>query len=64
MKGYYFDNVADVNGNHVIHAEDSAFIPPTSDRTYIGDFSSCNEALQRAKALYPEDSFVCCPLCP
>lgn len=64
MKGYYFDNVADVNGNHVIHAEDSAFIPPTSDRTYIGDFSSCNEALQEAEYQYPEKSFICCYSCP
>ncbi len=63
MKSYYFNNVADVNGNYEIHAEDSPFIPSSLDRTYIGDFSSCDDALQMAISQYPEKSFVCCPQC-
>ena len=63
MKGYYFNNIVDVNGRNEIHAEDSPYLPPSLNRTYIGDFSNCDDALQRAKSQYPEKSFVCCPLC-
>lgn len=63
MKHYYFNNYVGAHGRHEIHAEDCPFLPYLYGRTYIGDFSNCNDALQRAKALHPEKSFVCCPLC-
>ncbi len=63
MKFYYFNNTVDVNGRHEIHTADCSYLPSPSNRTYLGYFSNCNEARQKAKALYPLKSFDGCYWC-
>ena len=63
MAHYFFNNNVDANGRHEIHVKDCSSSPYVLNRTYIGYYSSCNEALQKAKALYPLKSFDGCYWC-
>ncbi|HBI92011.1 MAG TPA: hypothetical protein DDY58_06000 [Terrisporobacter glycolicus] len=59
MKNYYFNNFVNAHGKHEIHSEGCPYLSYSSTRTYIGYFSSCDDALKKAKSQYPGKSFVC-----
>ncbi|MCC3868470.1 hypothetical protein [Terrisporobacter mayombei] len=63
MKNYCFNNFVDAHGRYEIHVEGCPYLPYSLSRTYIGSFSNCDEALQRAKYQHPLKSFVCCKSC-
>lgn len=63
MKHYYFYNYTDNKGNHEVHAESCSYLPVPANRTYIGYFSDCKEAIKKAKTDYPSRGFDGCFWC-
>ena len=63
MKNYYFNDNTDTNGYHEVHAESCYFLPSISNRTYIGCYSNCSDAIRDAKSKYPYKSFDGCYFC-
>ena len=63
MDHYYVNNNAQSTGEHEVHKEGCSFFP--SDRTYLGYFSTCREAITVAKKKYPnvDGCYFCCPEC-
>jgi len=49
MKKYYVNNVAQKNGDHEVHHEDCSFLPLSQNRSYLGTFSNCKDAVKEAK---------------
>lgn len=46
---YYVNKNAQANGDHEVHADGCTFMPAVENRTYLGDFSNCRQAVQEAK---------------
>lgn len=63
MDHYYFNNNTDDKGNHEVHKESCSFIPSVLNRTYIGYFSTCEAAINKAKNDYSYKSFDGCYWC-
>lgn len=63
MEFYYFNNNSDDKGNHEVHTGDCAHAPLPSNRTYIGYFSNCSDAIKAAKQMSPSKSFDGCYHC-
>jgi len=52
MKKYYVNKNAQSNGDHEVHHEDCRYLPSASNRTYLGEFSTCKPAVTEAKKHY------------
>ena len=63
MKHYYFYDYTDKHGNHEVHTGDCSKLPSIMNRTYIGYYSSCKEAISKAKSSFPLKSFDGCYYC-
>ncbi|MCI8507526.1 MAG: hypothetical protein HFJ06_03025 [Lachnospiraceae bacterium] len=63
MKSYYFNDNTDNHGYNEIHTEDCSYLPSVFNRTYIGDFASCQDAMSAAKIQYPSKTFDGCYYC-
>lgn len=63
MEFYYFNNTADKNGNHEVHIQTCTWLNRANNKTYIGLFSNCSEAIAKAKAEHPTKSFDGCFWC-
>ncbi len=67
MQNYYFNDNTDQNGYHEVHTESCSFLPSAMNRTYIGVFNSCSEAIEAAQRKYPlysfDGCFYCCNSC-
>lgn len=63
MAAYYVNNRAQSNGDHEVHVASCIFFP--SDRKYLGEFSSCQPAVETAKQYYRQSNgcFTCCRAC-
>ena len=53
MAKYYVNKNAQDNGDHEVHKYDCSWLPKPENREYLGDFSSCRGAVQKAKKKYP-----------
>ena len=53
MKFYYFNDNTDSNGYHEVHTEDCSYLPAIQNRTYIGYFSNCHDAIKEAHTKHP-----------
>lgn len=49
MKSYYVNTNAQSNGDHEVHDETCSFLPNSSNREYLGEYSTCSPAVQKAK---------------
>ena len=47
---YYVNNKTDNDGHHEVHKQTCHKLP--SDRTPLGDYSSCHPAVAKAKTIY------------
>ena len=47
MELYYVDRNAQTNGDHAVHKSVCSYLP--ADRTYLGQFARCHEAVHEAK---------------
>lgn len=52
MRKYYVNHKAGSNGDHVVHHDACQYLPSLENRTYVGDFINCKDALQAAKKHY------------
>lgn len=54
MFRYYVEKNACENGDHAVHREGCAWLPPEEgERVYLGEYEDCFEAVRAAKRLYP-----------
>ncbi|BDU91740.1 hypothetical protein JJB75_09595 [Clostridium perfringens] len=63
MNHYYFNNNTDDKGRHEVHTENCSWGPSPLNRTYIGYYSNCKEAIRAAQNLNPFKSFDGCYWC-
>lgn len=49
MKKYYVNNNVQSNGDHEVHNENCVYLPLQQNRTYLGFFFSCKDAVNEAK---------------
>lgn len=63
MTFYYFYNAIDDKGKHEVHTNECSYLPSILNRTYIGYFSDCKEAIKEAKSKYPSKDFDGCFWC-
>ena len=54
MDYYFLNNKPQSNGDHEVHKEDCQHLP--EDRTYLGFFASCNEAVAEAQKKHPQSN--------
>lgn len=62
---YYVNNHAQPNGDHEVHNETCPYLPSVLSKNYLGDFSSCKDAVEEAKRTYPtaDGCATCSPSC-
>ena len=65
MASYYVNNNAQPNGDHEVHRESCDYMPAPENRRYLGDFSSCTTAVEKAKTIYrtADGCYHCCRAC-
>ncbi|TDW48741.1 hypothetical protein EV144_103258 [Flavobacterium sp. 270] len=65
MKTYYVNQNAQPNGDHEVHTDDCRYLPTSSNRKELGQFSSCKPAVEEAKKTYSKSNGckTCCPDC-
>ncbi len=51
MDKYYVNNNAQSTGEHEVHKEGCEHMP--TNGTYVGYFTNCKDAVQKAKTIYP-----------
>lgn len=54
MSKYYVNKNAQSNGDHEVHKEGCSYMPNAENRIYLGDFSSCNGAVNAARNHYSQ----------
>jgi len=52
MDYYYVNKNAQSNGDHEVHKGSCNYLPDSDNRIYLGYFSSCSEAVNKAKEYY------------
>lgn len=62
---YYVNKNAQDNGDHEVHTESCSWLPDTTNRLYLGQYSSCKPAVTEAKKTYTKSNgcFYCCKPC-
>ncbi len=65
MKHYYVNKNAQSTGEYEVHEESCNYLPSSDNRKYLGYFSSCHEAIKKAKEdFYDVDGcYYCCNEC-
>ena len=65
MKSYYVNKRAQSNGDHEVHEDGCRYMPSAADGSYLGEFSSCEGAVDKAKETYPtaDGCKTCSPDC-
>lgn len=56
MASYYVNKNAQSNGDHEVHKEGCSFMPNAENRTYLGDFTNCRDAVRAAKKHYAQSN--------
>lgn len=54
MKKYYVNNNVQNNGDHEVHDEGCYWLPLPKNRSYLGEFSNCKDAVNRAKIYHTQ----------
>ncbi|MDR6338722.1 hypothetical protein HNQ91_001773 [Filimonas zeae] len=62
---YYVSTNAQPTGEHEVHNESCPFLPKPENRVYLGDFSTCQDAVAKASSYYSnvDGCKVCSPSC-
>ena len=65
MTKYYVNDNAQSTGEHEVHTESCSHGPDPSNRTYLGNFTNCKDAVQKAKQHYDnvDGCYYCSELC-
>lgn len=66
-KHYYVNNDQTNNPglHHEVHTEEHANILKITNKSYLGYYFNCKDAVQKAKEIYSDADgcAICCPLC-
>jgi hypothetical protein len=65
MKTYYV-NKNENEGYHEVHNDSCHHLPEVANRQYLGQFSNCEDAVNKAKRDHYQNSdgcYYCCPDC-
>lgn len=54
MVKYYVNDNAQPTGEHEVHTENCTHGANLKNRTYLGDFSNCQDAVRKAKNRYSD----------
>jgi len=54
MPAYYVNNNAQSNGDHEVHKDGCSYMP--TNKTYLGVFDRCKEAVSAAKTKYAQSN--------
>ena len=65
MNHYYISDFAHPTDGHTVHSDKCEFLPLPGDRTYLGYYGSCQDAILIAKAIRSTVGSCahCCPDC-
>lgn len=65
MTTYYVNKNAQDNGDHEVHTMYCAWLPDSSNRIHLGEFSSCHPAVKEAKRFFLKANgcYYCCQEC-
>ena len=65
MFAYYVNKEAQDNGDHEVHKANCEFLPNEEKRLFLGVFSNCHDAVQKAKERFPQSNGcdACSPKC-
>jgi hypothetical protein len=65
MYNYYVNKNAQENGDHEVHKSGCERMPEVENRKYLGYFSNCQDAVCKAKEIYPRSNgcFYCSKDC-
>ncbi|MEN9895496.1 MAG: hypothetical protein RIR97_1348 [Pseudomonadota bacterium] len=65
MANYYRNKNAQSNGDHEVHRENCSWLPTIQNRQLLGDFLSCQPAVQKAKLFdqHADGCAYCSPSC-
>lgn len=56
MAKYYVHTLEQSNGDHEVHKEGCQWMPSAENRKYLGDFTTCAEAVKEAKKTYSQSN--------
>lgn len=54
MASYYVNRNAQNNGDHEVHKSGCNWMPDAANRQYLGDFTTCREAVRAARSHYSQ----------
>ena len=54
MSSYYVNTNAQANGDHEVHTTGCEYLPARENRIYLGEFTSCHQAVQEARKYYSQ----------
>lgn len=62
---YYVNKNAQSNGDHEVHNESCPYLPSVANRTHLGSFTNCRDAVAKAKTIYrtADGCATCSPTC-
>jgi len=62
---YYVNDKAQSNGDHEVHADGCSYMPGAANRTYIGSFDNCRDAVAAARKQHKQVNgcFYCARQC-
>lgn len=65
MAIYYVNQNAQTGGEHEVHKSDCSYLPKEENRTYLGTFDNCKDAVKEAKKYYSnvDGCYYCCNDC-
>lgn len=65
MALFYVNKNPQENGDHEVHEYGCTHAPNSENAEYLGNFSSCREAVKEARKKYPtaDGCYYCAPAC-
>lgn len=65
MASYFVSTIAKENGDHEVFAQGCSWMPDSSNRMYLGEFSNCIDAMREARKHYQQVNgcYYCCTPC-
>jgi hypothetical protein len=65
MAKYYVNMNAQENGDHEVHKEGCSHMPDPENQQYLGEFATCQDAVEEAKKSNPkaDGCYYCCNEC-
>lgn len=63
MAIYYYNDNTDEHNRHEVHVEGCSYLPSPINRTVIGSFTNCFDAIAYAKKQNPNKTFDGCYYC-